>query len=195
MDTSALFKRYQHEEGTALVSQILETPDQPVFISALSIVEIISNLKRLFEVDKITDLTPKSVPAFRGHHLICLHFFSGEGYTQDFVENLSSILDAAHDEGLEVCHGADDICRKCPHLKDDICQYTQNADKEINTMDNRALKLLNAVSGNKLVWHQIKESLPGIFQEWHKAYCTSCGWKPACEKNDSYRQLICTLTP
>lgn len=54
IDTSALFKRYQPEEGTALVSQILEASDQPVFISALSIVEIISNLRRLFEVDKIT---------------------------------------------------------------------------------------------------------------------------------------------
>lgn len=54
IDTSALFKRYQLEKGTALVSQILETSDQPVFISALSIVEIISNLRRLFEVDKIT---------------------------------------------------------------------------------------------------------------------------------------------
>ena len=54
VDTSALFKRYQHEKGTALVSQILETSDQPVFISSLSIVEIISNLRRLFEVDRIT---------------------------------------------------------------------------------------------------------------------------------------------
>jgi len=54
IDTSALFKRYQPEKGTAMVSQILETPDESVFISALSIVEIISNLRRLFEVDKIT---------------------------------------------------------------------------------------------------------------------------------------------
>lgn len=54
IDTSAFFKRYQLEKGTALVSQILETSDQPVFIAALSIVEIISNLRRLFEVDKIT---------------------------------------------------------------------------------------------------------------------------------------------
>ena len=54
IDTSALFKRYQPEKGTALVSQILQTAVHPIFISALSIVEIISNLRRLFEVDKIT---------------------------------------------------------------------------------------------------------------------------------------------
>jgi predicted nucleic acid-binding protein len=54
IDTSALFKRYQLEKGTALVSRLLEESDEPVFISSITIVEIISNLKRLCEVDKIT---------------------------------------------------------------------------------------------------------------------------------------------
>lgn len=54
IDTSALFKRYQAEKGTASVTQILETHDQALYISSISIVEIISNLKRLYEIDKIT---------------------------------------------------------------------------------------------------------------------------------------------
>lgn len=54
IDTSALFKRYQPEKGTAAVTQILETHDQALYISSISIVEIISNLKRLYEIDKIT---------------------------------------------------------------------------------------------------------------------------------------------
>jgi predicted nucleic acid-binding protein len=54
IDTSALCKRYQIEKGSALVSRLLEESDEPVFISSITIVEIISNLKRLCEVDKIT---------------------------------------------------------------------------------------------------------------------------------------------
>src|SRR4030042_4291507 len=54
IDTSALFKRYQPEEGTDLVCNIIEDVNQSVFISSISIVEVISNLKRLFEIDKIT---------------------------------------------------------------------------------------------------------------------------------------------
>ena len=54
IDTSALFKRYQLEKGTVIVSQLLEESDEPVFISSITIVEIISNLKRLCEIDKIT---------------------------------------------------------------------------------------------------------------------------------------------
>ncbi|MBI5748501.1 MAG: type II toxin-antitoxin system VapC family toxin [Nitrospinae bacterium] len=54
IDTSALFKRYQPEQGTDLVCQILEDTNEPVFISSLSIIEVVSNLKRLSEIDKIT---------------------------------------------------------------------------------------------------------------------------------------------
>ena len=54
IDTSALFKIYQTEKGTNFVCQILENSRQPVFISSITIIEVISNLKRLFEVDKIT---------------------------------------------------------------------------------------------------------------------------------------------
>jgi predicted nucleic acid-binding protein len=54
VDTSALFKRYQSEKGTALVCRILEAADQPAFISSITIIEMISNLRRLCEVDKIT---------------------------------------------------------------------------------------------------------------------------------------------
>ncbi len=54
VDTSALFKRYQPEKGTAVVSGILETSDETIFISSITIVEIVSNLKRLCEIDKIT---------------------------------------------------------------------------------------------------------------------------------------------
>ena len=54
VDTSALFKRYQPEKGTTLVSQILEGADETIFISSITIIEIVSNLKRLCEVDKIT---------------------------------------------------------------------------------------------------------------------------------------------
>lgn len=37
-----------------MVSRLLEESDEPVFISSITIVEIISNLKRLYEIDKIT---------------------------------------------------------------------------------------------------------------------------------------------
>lgn len=54
IDTSALFKRYQVEKGTGVVCAILEKVDSDLFISSLTIIEVVSNLKRLFEVDRVT---------------------------------------------------------------------------------------------------------------------------------------------
>ncbi|MDA8325666.1 MAG: type II toxin-antitoxin system VapC family toxin [Nitrospiraceae bacterium] len=54
VDTSAFFKRYQPEKGSALVTRVLEDRNQQLYISSITIIEIVSNLKRLFEVDKIT---------------------------------------------------------------------------------------------------------------------------------------------
>jgi predicted nucleic acid-binding protein len=54
IDTSALFKRYQPEQGTELVCQMLEESNQPLYISSITIIEVIANLKRLFEIDGIT---------------------------------------------------------------------------------------------------------------------------------------------
>lgn len=54
IDTSSLFKRYQPEKGSTVVSRILEESKEPIFISSITIIEITSNLKRLFEVDRIT---------------------------------------------------------------------------------------------------------------------------------------------
>jgi predicted nucleic acid-binding protein len=54
VDTSALFKRYQIEKGSDKVTALLEKERGNVFISSLTIIEVVSNLKRLCEIDHIT---------------------------------------------------------------------------------------------------------------------------------------------
>jgi PIN domain nuclease of toxin-antitoxin system len=51
LDTSALFKRYQVENGTEAVNELIEKGAGNLFISSLTIVEITSNLKRLCAVN------------------------------------------------------------------------------------------------------------------------------------------------
>ncbi|HDL15578.1 MAG TPA: DUF1284 domain-containing protein [Euryarchaeota archaeon] len=54
----------------------------------------------------------------RGHHLLCLNFFKGEGYNRNFVDNLRKVLDKAKREEFYIAIGSDDICIACSHLKD-----------------------------------------------------------------------------
>jgi len=125
----------------------------------------------------------------RGHHLICLHFFSGEGYDAIFIENLKNILKRAAIKEIEVCSGADDVCIKCPYLKDYKCQYDEDADEEINEMDALALSLLEIEPQTKIKWQEIKGKIPEIFPEWSKNYCDGCDWEVVCEKSDFYHKV------
>lgn len=52
VDTSALFKRYIQEDGTDEVDSIFEKAGS-IVISNLTVVEVISNLKRLVDVERV----------------------------------------------------------------------------------------------------------------------------------------------
>lgn len=52
LDTSALFKRYVQEEGSDIVDKLFEEKT-PLFISSITLCEVISNLRRLVDVDGI----------------------------------------------------------------------------------------------------------------------------------------------
>jgi len=55
IDTSALFKRYINEAGTDIIDSIFESAGL-IIISNLTIVEFVSNLKRLVEIEKVIDI-------------------------------------------------------------------------------------------------------------------------------------------
>ncbi len=129
------------------------------------------------------------MPLLRGHHLICLHFFNGEGYDPAFIENMKNILKGVADREVEICPGADDICKHCPYLKHERCQYSQDTEKEINVMDKKALDLLSLTEGMKIEWNTIKNMIPDIFLQWYRYYCVDCDWKEVCEKNEFFRRI------
>ncbi|MFZ5906319.1 MAG: DUF1284 domain-containing protein [Nitrospirota bacterium] len=127
----------------------------------------------------------------RGHHLICLHFFKGEGYRPDFVENLRKVLDRAKaGEQIEICEGPDDICRMCPFLEKDRCLYHEDAEEEIREMDRAATDLLRIRSGGNIAWPDIQERIPGIFTVWVRKFCGDCDWFTVCRRNKFFTFLF-----
>jgi hypothetical protein len=131
----------------------------------------------------------------RGHHLICLHFYDGEGYDEPFIENLEEVIAAVKREGVVVAEGADDVCSPCPHRTEDRCTYSRAADREIREMDRKALALLDLGPGGREEWKPLRETVEEIFPVWHKTYCFACSWRPVCEKNELFRRLAPTHQP
>jgi hypothetical protein len=123
----------------------------------------------------------KSAIRLRGHHLICLHFFKGEGYDAQFLANLKKLLGRVKaGEEVEVCSGADDVCKRCPYLRDGRCLYDIGAEDEMKGMDGRALRLLRLDVHDKVKWQDIREKIPEILREWSKEYCKDCEWRKVC---------------
>ena len=119
----------------------------------------------------------------RGHHLICLNFFKGEGYSKDFINNIKKILKS---DKIEVVHQADEVCAKCPYLSDGICKYKENSDEEIKKLDELAFKLLKIYPNSIIDWHTIKKKLPKMMKEWKKYACKNCDWLKICENNEEW---------
>ena len=136
-------------------------------------------------------MTSSSNPIkLRGHHLICLHFFHGEGYNPEFVTTLRELIKKAiAGEEIAVKSGPDDVCEKCPYLRSSTCSFNKGADDEIREMDKTALALLQVKPGARVKWSDMKEIIPEIFSRWSRTYCGLCDWKNACEKDASFKRL------
>lgn len=123
-----------------------------------------------------------SRPRLRGHHLICLRFFTGEGYSAEFVRNLVDVLARAAD-GLVVVDGADDVCAACPSLgSGGACEHVPGADAGIRALDALALELLGMSVGRRTHPGDIAERMPGVLQRWFAEACADCEWAHVCER-------------
>lgn len=130
------------------------------------------------------------MPLLRGHHLVCLNFFNGEGYDEAFIKNLKNLMDRVKEEEITISSGADDVCRSCHYLEKDRCQYLKHSDEEIMGMDAKALALLALSHGDKVKWNELKDKISKIFPEWFSLYCKDCNWRNACEKNAFLQKLL-----
>lgn len=122
----------------------------------------------------------------RGHHLICLHFFQGEGYSKRFIVNLKGIIknlergNQLKGVKAKVVEGTDVVCEYCPHLKRNLCAYEPGAEQKIQSLDSLALKLLEIKKGDAVFWEKIKTRLPKILPKWQEFACLDCDWKKVC---------------
>lgn len=117
----------------------------------------------------------------RGHHLICLQFFKGEGYNRDFTENLQKVVEAWDKGFVEVIEGADDVCLKCPNLKEGQC--VRYGEGEIRKDDELALKLLGVRLKDKVEKKAVKEKLQKVIAAWKEEACRGCDWEKVCFSN------------
>ena len=60
----------------------------------------------------------------RPHHMLCMQFFEGKGYSDGFVASMAAIKEKLEKEDpqVEIVEGTDDVCKNCPHNMGGACE-------------------------------------------------------------------------
>lgn len=117
----------------------------------------------------------------RPHHALCSQFFTGHGYSDEFVENMTHILNSLNTDNLKVkfVSGCDDICACCPKNKDGKCEN----ESKVNQTDLKCLEEYNFAIGEELYWQYIKARVIEKLKSQQKlpSVCSKCKWLSICE--------------
>lgn len=120
--------------------------------------------------------------------MVCLHFFTGEGYSREFIDNLRCLLQrAAGDEDILVVEGADDVCRACPYLSENLCFHEPDAERKIRRLDESAMHFLDIKPSEKVKWQDLRLKVQSAPSQWFSAFCDGCDWETLCQKTKYMR--------
>ena len=125
------------------------------------------------------------MPFLRGHHLICLNFFKGEGYSEEFVKALFSVLSA---EKFTISEGFDDVCRACPGWKGMQEGCGTYGEDYIRGIDSLALALLKLRPGDEVSWDEVRKRLKDAMGAWKEEVCADCEWAKVCSEIPEWRE-------
>ena len=117
----------------------------------------------------------------RGHHLLCVLGFVGEGYSEEFTENMKKVVERLRKgEEVEIAAEPDEICRACPWLGPGGCERG-GGEEETRRRDLRVLSALGFERGLRLCWPEILSKMRRkLSPEDLKRLCRGCRWLRLC---------------
>jgi hypothetical protein len=119
----------------------------------------------------------------RGHTILCLQGFRGEGYSQGFIENLARIHRdlTEHPETLvTLVDTPDAVCGACPHRAEMGCTLKgDTSEQEMQAQDRHVLALLRFRPDVCVRWGDILDRIRGsITGDSLPNICGRCRWLP-----------------
>ena len=135
---------------------------------------------------------PDPVPV-RGHTLLCLQGFKGEGYDPMFTAHMASIhalLLSRPETAIRVITSADTFCHFCPNLDihKNCILHGEGSEKKILEQDREVLDLLGICANEIVSWREIVLRIKErIEPDMLDGICGNCPWLPGgyCKKGIS----------
>ena len=139
--------------------------------------------------------TPSSpLATLRPHHALCALFFEGKGYSQTFVDNMTTFL-ADSSQMLQITAGCDTLCMACPNNFNGLCSDAA----KVSLFDQRTVNL----TGARL---QTEQAMP-LYEFCQVVYdyilqqgllaevCSECEWAKLCQGKWQKRDLNRSMLP
>lgn len=111
----------------------------------------------------------------RPHHINCLFFYRGNGYSKEFVDKLSEIhkiIKLNPRCRVLIVNGCDDICVSCPNRDEGKC-ITEN---KVVELDNKTLNEF----GLELKEYKFSDFIENIYSIYTESnlynICSECEW-------------------
>lgn len=128
-------------------------------------------------------VTPSEAITLRGHTLLCLQGFRGEGYNARFTERLSTIhkdLTTNPNHLVKVIQAPDTLCEACPNLGTEGCQVNgSGSEREMSAQDTDVMTRLGIDLETTLPWKTILDRIGQKIQGSHLSeICGDCRWLP-----------------
>ena len=115
----------------------------------------------------------------RAHHGMCLAYFRGKGYSDEFSEHMKFIKESLEgNPNIYIVEETDDICRKCPNNRLGICEKPEKT----AGYDKKVLELCGLAAGTQIEWKQFEKLVRENILETGKrsAVCGDCQWNSLC---------------
>ena len=114
----------------------------------------------------------------RYHHLLCINYFKGYGYDEDFINNMKKIKAKIDEEEIFITDGFDDLCSHCSNKINDKCKW----EEKVKRYDNNLKRIINLEVGTICKYGLIKEKIaPVIKSDMRMHVCDDCEWSKYCK--------------
>ena len=115
----------------------------------------------------------------RAHHGMCIAFFGGKGYSNDFISHMSEVIHSLESDPVVcICAQADLICSRCPNNEDGIC----STESKVAEYDQQVLSRCGLTDGVVLRYSEFREVVFDriLLQGQRENICGSCQWTSIC---------------
>lgn len=119
-----------------------------------------------------------SVIKLRPHHVLCISFFEGKGYSEEFVSHMTALIQALNDNTeIQLVNGTDQICKVCPNHNN-----LGGCSGKATRYDQMVSKLCNLEANCSITWHELQSKVKSEITKTGRLaeICGDCEWSNLC---------------